>query len=281
MHRTEYIRNHERHNLEIRASIWTDPGCVREANEDVGRYLSPTDPELVSRRGTLTVVADGMGGHALGEIAANMAVEIVNDSYYADRENTAPDALRLAVESANRGIYSASVSEGIADGMGTTFVALVIVGDHAFSAHVGDSRLYRMRSGKLNLLTVDHSMVMEMVGQGIITLDQAKNHEDSNVVLRALGTQPVVDVEVSQIFEIEPGDKFLLCSDGLSDMVSDIVIEAIVAADDDEHSTCEQLVAAAKYNGGLDNITVAMVSTLSRSAVALSDVRITREIEVY
>ena len=140
-----------------------------------------------------------------------------------------------AVESANQAIYDSSLDDAEIEGMGTTLVALAIIGDTAFSAHVGDSRLYRMRGQKLELITIDHSQVMEMVQHGIITMEQARNHDDKNVILRAVGTQPEVEVELSSVFAVEPGDTFLLCSDGLNDMLEDAQIETILAAEGDEY----------------------------------------------
>jgi len=267
---------------QVIASIQTDPGCVRESNEDSGRFFSPNDVEKKSLLGTLAIVADGMGGHASGEVASKMAVEIVNEEYYADTSISRQNALRTAIETANLAIHSASISDETYSGMGTTLVALVIVNDTAFSAHVGDSRLYRMRRRRLEMLTFDHSQVMEMVQNGVLTMEQARDHEDKNVILRAVGTQPVIEVEVSEIFAIEHGDVFLLCSDGLSDMVDDAEIEAIMDAEYDVYASCERLIAAAKTNGGHDNITAGVIRISTEdSSEAMRDVRATREVEAF
>ena len=263
----------------ITASVQTDPGCVREANEDSGRHISPSDPEILLRKGTLTIVADGMGGHASGEVASNMAVELISEFYYAENGLSAPEALQNAIETANARIYEVSVSEERYFGMGTTLVAMVLLDDAAFCAHVGDSRLYRMRGGTLKALTIDHSQVMEMVKHGIITIEQARNHDDKNVILRAVGTQGAVEVELSEPFAVDPGDTFLLCSDGLSDMVEDAEIEAIIRDGPDVYSACEKLIEAARENGGHDNITAGIVSISAQdNRKAERDVRITREI---
>jgi protein phosphatase len=262
----------------ITASVQTDPGCVREANEDSGRHISPSDPDILLRRGTLTIVADGMGGHASGEVASKMAVDLISEFYYSDNGLSAPESLQNAIELANARIYEASVSEEHYFGMGTTLIALVLLDDSAFCAHVGDSRLYRFRAGVLEALTIDHSHVMEMVRHGIITMEQARNHDDKNVILRALGTQATVEVELSGPFEVELGDTFLLCSDGLSDMVEDADIEAILGAGPDVYTACENLIEAARENGGHDNITAGIVSvSVVDNRHADRDVRITRE----
>ena len=132
----------------IVASVQTDPGCIREANEDSGRHVSPNDLETRLSKGTLTIVADGMGGHASGEVASQMAVDLISEFYYSDNQIPAADALREAIELANANIYDASTTDERFSGMGTTVIALVLQNDMAFSAHVGDSRLYRMRGGR-------------------------------------------------------------------------------------------------------------------------------------
>lgn len=265
--------------LTIAASIQTDPGCIRESNEDSGRHVSPRDNETLAARGRLTVVADGMGGHASGEVASAMAVDLIGEVYYSEPGLSPQEALRKAVETANAEIYEASLTDEKLEGMGTTLVALAIIGDTAFSAHVGDSRLYRMRAQKLETLTLDHSQVMEMVQHGIITMEQARNHDDKNVILRAVGTQPEVEVEVSDLFKVEPGDTFLLCSDGLNDMLEDSEIESILAAESDEYSAAARLIQAAKDNGGHDNVTVGIVSVGAKMAAPPQEARITREVE--
>ncbi|MEQ1922317.1 MAG: Stp1/IreP family PP2C-type Ser/Thr phosphatase [Pyrinomonadaceae bacterium] len=266
--------------IKIVASIQTDPGCVREANEDSGRHVSPGDDVTRITKGTLTIVADGMGGHASGEVASQMAVELISEFYYADAQMPAGDALQNAIEQANAEIYYASTSDEQYFGMGTTVIALALLGDTAISAHVGDSRLYRMRNRSLEMLTLDHSQVMEMVKHGVLSLEEARDHEDKNVILRAVGTQPSVEVEVSDPFAVEFGDLFLLCSDGLSDMLEDIEIEAILNSEANAHDACERLIAEAKNNGGHDNITVGIVSVgVDAIMGSRGSVRVTREVE--
>lgn len=264
---------------DVRASIRTDPGCLRGSNEDHGRHVSPGDRDTIARRGRLTVIADGMGGHSSGEVASRMAVEIITQRYYSDRGWASYEVLRRAIEEANREIYGAAFANESLAGMGTTVVALVMIADRAFSAHVGDSRLYRMRGGRLALLTRDHSQVMEMVQQGLLTVEQARSHDDKNVILRALGPQAEVEVELSDGFAVEPDDTFLLCSDGLNDMVEDDEIEAILRSEPDEHQAADLLIAAAKANGGHDNVTVGIVRVGIEETAPSPQVRITRELE--
>jgi len=268
--------------MTVVASVQTDAGCIRDSNEDSGRHVAPNDLETRVSKGTLTIVADGMGGHASGEVASQMAVELISEFYYADDEQDAPNALKTAIEMANTQIFEASASDEKLFGMGTTLVALVVLENLAFSAHVGDSRLYRMRFGQLEMMTTDHSQVMEMVKHGIISMDEARNHDDKNVILRAVGTQDHVEVEVSEPLEIESGDTFLLCSDGLSDMIDDPQIELIMRAEHDIHVKGEQLVAAAKEFGGHDNITVGIVRIDAPETRGINrSVRVTREVEAF
>jgi protein phosphatase len=250
--------------FEVAASVQTDVGRVREINEDSGRFSRPSDPATLATKGVLLIVADGMGGHSAGEVASGMTVELVPRLYYAS-QSPAPDALREAVEETNRQIHAASLADESKRGMGTTCTALAVVGDEAFAAHVGDSRLYMMRDGKVYQMTEDHSAVMEMVKLGLITMDEARTHEDKNVILRALGTAPEVEVSTLTPFRVRAGDKYLLCSDGLYDLVTDEEIERELSAAEDIHAAGERLITMAKGRGGHDNITVGIVEMVPAS----------------
>ena len=244
--------------FELDVSIQTDVGCLRAINEDRGRFIRPGDPEAWARKGGLAIVADGMGGHASGEVASTMAVDVLPRVYY-DYDGTPHEALRVAFLAANRAIYEAAPEETRHRGMGTTCTALVIRGDEAFSAHVGDSRLYLVRQGKLHALSEDHSVVRDMVRQGLITHEEARHHEYRNVITRALGLHPDVAVATwPKPLQIQEGDWFILSSDGLHDLVRDEEIQDVTAAAT-PHDASEQLIALAKARGGHDNITVGMV----------------------
>lgn len=265
----------------IKASVTTDVGCVREANEDNGRHIVPNDSEIQSKRGTLTIVADGMGGHSSGEVASQMAVELIAAYYYADEINDAPEALRNAIELANQEIYETAISDEQYFGMGTTIVALVLLGDYGYTAHVGDSRVYRLRVGEMAQMTMDHSQVVEMFKQGLISWEETKHHEDKNVILRAVGTQPKVEADISDAFRLEPNDEFLLCSDGLNDMVEDDEISRIWLQAKNVFEASENLVQRAKDYGGHDNVTVAVVRVPTEDDGFIGRVTpITREIGV-
>jgi len=265
---------------EISVSVQTDVGCVRNSNEDAGCFLMPSDPIILATKGRLFLVADGMGGHSGGEVASALAVETISRAYYGDSEAPA-ESLRSAFEEANRCIYDESIADERLSGMGTTCTALVLHRNSAIAAHVGDSRLYLLREGELYLLTEDHSAVMEMVKLGIISVEQARHHEDKNVIVRALGTSPLVEVSLwENPMAVRTGDRFLLCSDGLYDLVEDEAIRDLVLSSPDTHSACENLIDLAKEKGGFDNITVALVSIRPAGYIETRKLRATREAEV-
>ncbi|HMB91559.1 MAG TPA: Stp1/IreP family PP2C-type Ser/Thr phosphatase [Rhodothermales bacterium] len=259
--------------------VQTDVGCHREINEDHARYIKPADPDLVARKGTLLIVADGMGGHAAGEVASQLAVDIISHRYYQSRHEPRR-ALKEAFEEANRVIHKQAREHAIQNGMGTTATVLVLQHGEVLFAHVGDSRLYLIRDGHLYTLSEDHSLVMEMVRQGLITATEARNHEDKNVILRALGTKPEVDVAVAPApLEVQPSDQFLVCSDGLYDMVPDEEI-LVIMLDAEPHTACENLIALAKKRGGHDNITVGLVRLVpDAEADRAGSARDTREVK--
>ncbi len=261
-------------------SMSSDVGCVRELNEDSGTYIQPDDPELLRSKGLLIVVADGMGGHSAGEVASRLAVDVVTRAYYEDGGD-ARSALEKAFHEANREIHKAAENDASKNGMGTTCTALVLQNGTAISAHVGDSRLYLVREGSIYLMTEDHSAVMEMVKAGLITLEQARHHPEKNVILRAMGSHPEVEVTTWQEpFPVKAGDRFLLCSDGLYDLVEDEEIKSIVMLSAPQ-TACESLIALAKERGGHDNITVGVVSLKPEGEADPRPVPETRQSEVF
>jgi PPM family protein phosphatase len=241
----------------ISASLITDPGCVRESNEDCCQVVQPSDPALLDRKGVLIVVADGMGGCQAGEVASRIAVETVARAYYAStREPHA--ALTAAFHEANSEIHQLSLFRPELSGMGTTCTALVIHGGMAHSGHVGDSRLYLIRSSSIYQMTEDHSVVEELIKRGTLTPDAARRHVDRHIILRALGSRATVEVATwDQPLPVRPGDWFVVCSDGLHGAVGD---EEIFQATQcgEAAAACECLVATARERGGYDNITVAI-----------------------
>jgi len=266
--------------FDVVVSMSSDVGCVRELNEDSGTYIRPDDPELLRSKGLLVVVADGMGGHSAGEVASRLAVDVVTRAYYEDGGDPR-SALEKAFHEANHEIHQAAEKDASKNGMGTTCTALVLQNGTAISAHVGDSRLYLVREGSIYLMTEDHSAVMEMVKAGLITLEQARHHPEKNVILRAMGSHPEVEVTTWQEpFPVRAGDRFLLCSDGLYDLVEDEEIKGIVMLGAPQ-TACESLIALAKERGGHDNITVGIVSLKAEGEPDTRAVPKTREAEVF
>jgi protein phosphatase len=264
-------------DYDVLVSLNSDVGCVRQNNEDCGTCITPGDERWLAQKGILAIVADGMGGHSAGEVASKLAVNTIGSRYYESQE-PANEALRGAFREANQRIYAAAQSDPNLQGMGTTCTALALRDGHAICAHVGDSRLYLMRDDAIYLLSEDHSAVMEMVRRGLLTRQAAQNHPDKNVLLRSLGTSPEVEVSGwEQPLPLRLGDQFLLCSDGLYELVTEAEMKQALGAPD-VHAAGEQLVALAKARGGLDNITVGLLKVSPRRRVR-PEIKSTRELE--
>jgi protein phosphatase len=236
---------------------------VREGNED--NFV--VAPEL-----GLFAVADGMGGHNAGEIASRMAIDVLRD--YLKRTSAGGDVLvgahnpaysaaanHLAsgIRLANRVIYESAQNNPAWRNMGTTIVAALLEAEQLSIAHVGDSRAYLIRGDSIIPLTEDHSMVAEQVRMGLITREAAEASSQRNIITRALGLQSEPEVDLCDL-PLAPGDRILLCSDGLTTMVSDEVIRAIVLGGSETDEICRQLVEEANRNGGRDNVTTVIVS---------------------
>jgi serine/threonine protein phosphatase PrpC len=234
--------------LEYEAAGASDQGRTRKSNEDFYGL------NLDNRQGACNfVVCDGMGGAAAGEIASRMAVEAMLHAL--SQGPLTRETLQQAVDVANHSVHRSAELDPARAGMGTTLVAMATRGDHAWVAHVGDSRCYRFRDRRLEQLTHDHSLVDEQVRLGQLTPAQAETSPMRNVITRAVGTQDEVDADVIE-FAVSPGDLYLLASDGLMREVDDEQIEEILLAySGDLEDTCAQLIEAANEAGGRDNIT--------------------------
>ncbi|MBS1812636.1 MAG: Stp1/IreP family PP2C-type Ser/Thr phosphatase [Acidobacteria bacterium] len=242
----------------INASFRSDIGRRREVNEDCWLLEQPREESVLQQKGILALVADGMGGHAAGDVASKLAASFIRAKYY-DSPSPPAQALEEALHSANLALYQMASKQSHLRGMGTTCTALVLWNDVALSAQVGDSRLYLIRNDEIYLMSEDHSAVMEMVRRGAMSLADARQHEDKNIILRALGPQPTVQVSTWNMpFPLRDGDQFVLCSDGLYDLVRDVEIQQIVGTSTPSEA-CEQLIAVANERGGHDNITVGIV----------------------
>lgn len=234
----------------------TDLGRVRENNEDKFEYYMPEDDGTLATRGQLFVVCDGMGGHAAGQIASELAAKTFIDVYFHHPSTEVEAALRGAVSAANRFVLDVSRAVPGRQGMGTTLTGLALVQDQAFVAQVGDSRAYRFRDGQLEMLTTDHTWVEDAVAQGIAR-ETAEAHPYRHVLTRAVGTEDDVQIDVFR-HEVRIGDTFLLCSDGLLNHVPDSVIGDHLGSYTPAEATW-RLVGRALMEGGSDNTTVLIV----------------------
>jgi protein phosphatase len=229
----------------------SDIGRVRERNED----SILIDPPLF-------VVADGMGGHRGGQVASRVALETL-EALAAEGRGTLPDQVR----GANRAVWDRSVEDERLAGMGTTLTAALIDGANALIAHVGDSRAYLLRAGVLRQLTADHTLVARMVKSGEITEAEADVHPHKNVLTRALGTDEQVEVDEDTIALLD-GDRLLLCSDGLTGMVTEEQIQAILENSEQPQQAADRLVKAANRAGGIDNISVVVLEAIGEGEEA-------------
>jgi PPM family protein phosphatase len=244
----------------------TDTGRVREHNEDAIAH----DADI-----GLFVLADGMGGYNAGEVASGIAVKTIANlvrEAYAVQDLAAVDRetgllrpsiiLRDAILRANKIIYQTSKSQPQCAGMGTTVVAALFYDNRACVAHVGDSRLYRLRDDRYEQLTLDHSLLQELVERGFYSHEEAARSTNKNYVTRALGVEPGVEVEVAE-YPVERGDFYVLCSDGLSDMVEDEDIHLTISTFHDNLDTIgKQLIQLANEHGGRDNISVMVANVI-------------------
>jgi protein phosphatase len=252
-------------DAQILTGVATNVGCVREINEDMIRIVRPEATGSSSHLGIMVAVCDGMGGHEGGEVASRLAMEALVTSLGAPEPDGHTQLVR-ATEAANHAVFAAADSEPRLKGMGTTCTTMLIRQGLAYCAHVGDSRCYMLRDGDLFLMTEDHSAVMELVRKGVITRDEARNHPDKNVISRALGSHRRVEVtRWPQAMHVRTGDRFVLCSDGLYDLVTDDVIRDTVRSLDPQ-AACDRLIELARAGGGFDNISVAVVQIASTPA---------------
>lgn len=236
----------------------TDVGRVRSHNEDYVDEHVPQDLQQLTRKGALYIVADGMGGHQAGEVASQGAVKLVISQYYKDTAHDIGTSLVRSIRAANQMVYDQAQADSTKTGMGTTLVAAVVLGRKVYLANVGDSRAYLIHKAGITRITEDHSWVEEQVRAGLLTPEQAMRHPQRNLLTRALGTKPSVEVDLFE-GELGPEDKLLLCSDGLTGRVEDREIASIV----NQYAPAEaarRLVALANERGGNDNITVLIVS---------------------
>ncbi len=235
----------------VRYAAKTDIGKLREINEDTF---------LVEDK--IFAVADGMGGHRAGEVASSMAIDILKKRAGEFEEGDTPQRiqkmLKEALDEVNDAIVKKGETQGDYLGMGTTLTAFHISERRIFLVHIGDSRAYLIRKEKITKLTQDHTLVADMVGKGEISEEEARIHPLKNILVRALGTDVKAEADLLSE-EVQPGDRILLCSDGLSSMLRDEEILSIVNESESLENACQRLIDTANTNGGEDNITVVLV----------------------
>lgn len=235
----------------------TDPGRARDNNEDSVAFDEPT---------LTAVLADGMGGYNAGEIASGMATAFIKSELSrwlieagdGAKAREVRRAMEICVDNANRSIFNSANSNAHYAGMGTTLVVGVFREDKLVLGHIGDSRCYRLRDGVLLQITKDHSLLQEQMDAGLITAEQAATSSIKNLVTRALGVDESVLLEVNE-HPVQANDLYLMCSDGLSDMIDDIAINRVVSTDMPLEQKARQLIDLANANGGRDNISVLLV----------------------
>jgi len=241
----------------MKYGIKSHKGMVREINEDSYNVIFNS-----SKMAVAFILADGMGGHSAGEVASKMAVDYISSSLESIfdnlREENIETTMREIIEKANDIIYQKSSEPGPYFGMGTTLLMAIFLGKKLYVIHIGDSRAYLMRDGVIKQLTTDHSYVEELIKNGSITRVEAEHHPQKHIITRALGCFQSVDTDISS-FDILHNDIFILCTDGLTNMLSDDKIKSIVEKHEDPQLACTELVEEANTNGGIDNITVVII----------------------
>ncbi len=247
--------------LELEASGLTDAGPHREINEDSLGCFAPADPLALQRKGYLYVVADGLGGHSAGEVASSCAVARVGEEYYSPSNHTRIEpALRQAVQAANLRIHELTHRNPEYRSMETTLSALAIAGAQAYVAHIGDTRVYHWRDGRLTQLTSDHSEAAELVRMRILKPEKVREHPGRNTLTRTLGSRLIPRPDYLR-HPVAPGDQFVLCSDGLWSEIEDDEICEIVGSNAPALA-CRQLIDCALERDCQDNVTVQVVRIL-------------------
>ncbi len=246
--------------LRLTVAQRTDIGLKRQHNEDNVAYIVPKDARILTKKGALFIVADGMGGHAAGEVASEIAVRTVTTLYYQDNDSDVVECLLRAISYANTAIFQRAMEHIEHNGMGTTCVAAVLLGSTLYVTNIGDSRAYLVRSNAIRQISQDHSWVAEQVRAGAMSEEEAQMHEMRNMITRSLGSLP--DVEIDMFVEkVEEGDTLILCSDGLCAMLDDSELLELIKQYTPQESVYRLIERANEY-GGNDNIT-ALVAQVS------------------
>ena len=250
--------------LHLVGAMLTHPGAARIENQDTVMFALPDHGIPATKQGALMLVADGMGGHSAGALASALAAETIHHSFHT-LEGSAPEVLGISFANANAAIFRRANEEADCAGMGTTCTVLMVRDGQVFLGHVGDSRAYMLRNGHLRQLSTDHSLVGELVRRGSMSPSEAAASPERHILLRALGTEAELDPEVWRDgLPLLPGDRLILCSDGLTDLVSDERIGETIA-DELPYLACERLITTALDAGGHDNISVGVFCVQHKS----------------
>ena len=233
----------------------TDTGMRRSNNQDSHTVVRSSKLESWRNRGHLFMVADGMGAHAVGELASKLACDNIPHNYTKSKATNPSEAIAKAYKEVGGLIHGKATANRDFQGMGTTCSTLILLPEGALIAHVGDSRVYRIRNGRIDQLSFDHSLAWELVRRNHLSEEQANKAVPRNVITRSLGPDPNIEVDIEGPLPIEPGDVFLLCSDGLSGPIEDAELGAF-AANFHPKNACRYLLHLANLRGGMDNITV-------------------------
>jgi len=236
----------------------TDTGMRRSNNQDSYTAVRASHAEAWKQRGHVFLVADGMGAHAVGELASKMACDLLPHNYMKTRSGTPAEAIVKAFREVSTLIHNRASANREFQGMGTTCSALLLLPQGALVAHVGDSRVYRIRRNRIDQLSFDHSLAWELVRRNHLTSEQANLSVPRNVITRSLGPEADIEVDVEGPLRVELGDVYLLCSDGLSGPVEDSEL-GVIGASFHPRDACRYLISLANLRGGLDNITAMIV----------------------
>jgi len=238
----------------------SDRGVKRDHNEDAWSGPHPSlSREQLGKKGQLYVVADGVGGHQAGDVASLMAVEIIQQQYYADPSADAVTSLKTAIQSANDQIVREATARLARRGMSTTVTSAVVRDDQLIVANVGDSRTYLIQNGQARQLTDDHTWVEEQVRVGLISRTEAAKHPQRNIITRSLGSDRTLDIDIFET-KLEPGDSILLCSDGLSNLISQQEIGNIVSKGWMAEGAVNELIELAIKRSAPDNVTAVLIN---------------------
>ena len=239
----------------MRFGVESDKGKIRELNEDYFNILSGNEKVPLT-----FIIADGMGGHNSGEVASKMAVDYVSKyilkhpDHISNEEDIEENIIEI-MNKANEAVYFGSTQNKEYSGMGTTLIICVVLNKKMYIGHVGDSRVYLIRDGAIKRITTDHSYIEELIKNGSLTREQAKNHPKKHIITRALGCENFIEVDTYSC-EIKENDIYVLCTDGLTNMVSEQQIMEVACRNEDPKEACKEMIRLANEYGGEDNTTV-------------------------